>query len=228
MVNEFDTSTIKGLLLKPAVFSILRSLTALCLTSVLFACSSEKLPAIPAGSTVLVLGDSLSYGTGADEHQDYPTLLAQNTGWNIINAGVPGDTSEQGLARLPVLLDAQQPVLLMIVLGGNDFLKKVPISQTTANLKTIIQMGQSRNITTLLVAIPDYQPVKAAFGGLSDHPLYATLAKETQTPLIEDIFGPVLSKNSLKADYVHPNTQGYRQVEEQLRVSLINLGLLKN
>lgn len=209
-------------------FSILRILVLCCLTCALYACSGEKLPAIPAGSKVLIIGDSLSYGTGAEAHQDYPTLLAQSTGWHIINAGVPGDTSEQGLARLPDLLAEHQPTLLIIELGGNDFLKKVPVSQTIANLKSIIQMGQSKNITTLLVAIPDYQPVKAAFGDLSDHPLYATISEETQTPLIEDIFSPVLSKNALKADYVHPNAAGYRQVEEQLRASLIDLGLLKD
>lgn len=220
--------------MKLSVFSILRLLALCCLTCLLYACSREKLPAIPAipaipaGSTVLVLGDSLSYGTGAEKDQDYPTLLAQHTGWNVINAGVPGDTSAQALARLPALLDEHQPALLMIELGGNDFLMKVPISQTTANLKSIIQMGQSKKITTLLVAIPDYQPVKAAFGGLSDHPLYETLSKETQTPLIEDVFSPVLSKNALKADYVHPNAEGYRQVEEQLRASLIDLGLLND
>jgi acyl-CoA thioesterase I len=210
-------------------FSMLKSLTILLCTLLLVACGDrEKQATIPTGSTVLILGDSLSFGTGADKGQDYPTLLAQNTGWHIINAGVPGDTSEQGLARLPILLEEHQPALLMVELGGNDFLKKVPVSQTIANLKTIIQMGQSKNITTLLVAIPDYQPVKAAFGGLSDHPLYETLSKETQIPLVEDVFSPVLSKNALKADYVHPNAQGYRQVEEQLRASLIDLGLLKD
>lgn len=194
---------------------------------VLSACgSADKLPAIPTGSTVLVLGDSLSYGTGAGEGEDYPTLLAQSTGWDVINAGVPGDTSAQGLARLPELLEEYQPNLLMVVLGGNDFLKKVPLVQTEKNLKAIIQAAKLKNIATLIIAIPDYQPVKAAFGGLSDHPLYATLAEETQTPLIEETFTRVLSKNSLKADYVHPNAEGYKQVEAQLRASLMELGVL--
>ncbi|PCI58483.1 MAG: arylesterase [Methylophilaceae bacterium] len=194
---------------------------------VLSACGgADKLPAIPTGSTVLVLGDSLSYGTGAKEGEDYPTLLAQSTGWDVINAGVPGDTSAQGLARLPELLEEYQPKLLMIVLGGNDFLKKVPLAQTEKNLKAIIQAAKLKNIATLIIAIPDYQPVKAAFGGLSDHSLYATLAEETQTPLIEETFTNVLSKNSLKADYVHPNAKGYKQVEAQLRASLMELGVL--
>lgn len=202
---------------------------AFLITTILIACgSSEKLPAIPTGATVLILGDSLSYGTGASEGQDYPALLAQSTGWNIINAGIPGDTSAQGLARLPELLEEHQPKLLMIVLGGNDFLQKQPIAQTEANLRAIVQSAKSQNIPSLLIAIPDYQPIKAALGSLSDHALYAALAEDVQTPLVEDIFSPVLSKNSLKADYVHPNAQGYQAVEVALRKSLIELGLLAN
>ena len=108
--------------------SITLKYLAICfITCCLAACNSkEKLPAIPAGSTVLILGDSLSFGTGAGKGQDYPTLLAVNTGWNIINAGVPGDTSAQGLARLPDLLEVHQPTVLMVELGGNDFLMRHP------------------------------------------------------------------------------------------------------
>ncbi|MFW5440686.1 MAG: GDSL-type esterase/lipase family protein [Methylophilaceae bacterium] len=213
--------------MKTTCCSTMRLFSLFLLTLVLIACGgSEKLPAIPAGSTVLILGDSLSYGTGADKGQDYPTLLAKNTAWNIVNAGVPGDTSEQGLARLPGLLEQHQPIVLMIALGGNDFLRKVAVSETFANLKKIIQTAQSKNRTILLIAIPDYQPVKAAFGGLEDHSLYATLAEEMQVPLLEGIFSPVLSKNALKTDYVHPNAQGYQAVEVQLRESLAELGLV--
>lgn len=204
--------------------------TIICfLALMVVACSGdEKLAAIPKGSTVLILGDSLSYGTGAKEGEDYPTLLAQNTGWNIINAGVPGDTSAQGLARLPELLVTHQPTVLMVELGGNDFLKKATITQTIANLKTIIQTGQSEGLSVVLIAIPDYQPVKAAFGGLDDHEIYTTLAEEMNVPLIENAFSEVLSDNALKADYVHPNAAGYRQVEVNLREALINLGLIAN
>lgn len=210
-----------------ARFSILRFCLTVFMMGFLAACSSgEKLPAIPSGSTVLILGDSLSYGTGASKGQDYPTLLAKSTGWHIINAGIPGNTSAQGLVRLPALLDEHQPKLLMIALGGNDFLRKVAIEQTEANLRAMIDAAKLKGIPTLLIAIPDYQPVKAAFGGLSDHQLYAKLAVDTQIPLSTDIFSPVLSKNSLKADYVHPNAAGYQAIEEALRASLASLGLL--
>lgn len=209
------------------LLNIIKSLTWLCITLVLVACSSDpKLPTVPAGATVLILGDSLSYGTGAAKGQDYPALLAQQSGWEVINAGIPGNTSAQGLARLPDLLDAHQPDLLMIELGGNDFLRNVVISETEANLRAIIQAAKVKNIPAVLIAIPDYKPMKAALGGLSDHPLYAKLAEETQTTLVADMFSPVLSKNALKADYVHPNAAGYQVVEEHLRESLLELGLL--
>jgi len=143
------------------------------------------------------------------------------------HAGVPGDTSAEGLTRLPRLLEKYQPALLMIELGGNDFLRNINISQTEANLRAIIQAAQSKNIQTVLIAIPENQPVKAALGGLSDHPIYPKLAEENNIPLVEDIFSDVLSINALKADYIHPNAEGYKVVEEELRAALNEFGLLK-
>lgn len=194
----------------------------------LIACSpsQEKLPAIPAGATILVLGDSLSYGTGASPETSYPTLLAQHTGWQMINAGVPGDTTAQGLARLPALIDDYQPQYLFIELGGNDFIKKVPIAQTEQNLKAIIALAKENNIPALMIAIPEYKPVSAAIGGLSDHEIYQRLSTETNTTLITDVFSEVLSDNALKADYVHPNAKGYAVVEKGIREALFELGLL--
>lgn len=200
----------------------------ICLTTLLLvACGGqEKLDALPAGATVLILGDSLSYGTGAKEGEDYPARLAQSTGWEIVNAGVPGDTSEQGLARLPDLLSAHEPKVLMVALGGNDFLTKAAASVTIANLKRIIEQGKVAGATVVLIAIPNFEPVKAALGGLEDHPLYAELAADMQVPLIENTFSDILSDNALKADYVHPNAKGYQQVERNLRSALKTLGLL--
>lgn len=214
--------------MRASYFLNIRALLLFFISLILLACNGEKLSAIPAGSKILILGDSLTYGTGANAGQDYPTLLAQNTGWHVINAGVPGETSEEGLARLADLLKEHEPHLLMIELGGNDFLKKIPVTQTESSLRAIIQMAKEERIPTLLIAIPDYQPVKAALGGLSDHPLYKSLADETKVPLAVDVFSPVLSNNDLKSDYVHPNAVGYQAVEVALRESLIELGLLDN
>lgn len=186
----------------------------------------EKYAAIPKGATVLILGDSLSYGTGAKEGEDYPTLLAATTGWEIVNKGIPGDTSAGGLERLPALLAEHHPQLLMVELGGNDMLHQVPQSQTAANLTAILALAKVKNIKTVLVAIPEFNALKAAMGSLDDHPMYEVIAKETNTPLIENVFSEVLSDRSLKADQIHPNAQGYALVAEKVTKELKDLGLV--
>ncbi len=202
-------------------------LLIILLALALAGCSSEpQFPPLPRGANVLILGDSLSHGTGAAEGEDYPSLLAASTGWNIINAGVPGDTSAGGLQRLPDLLNRHEVDLLIVELGGNDFIRRVPQQETINNLRAILSEARANGIQPLLLAIPAFSPFGAAVGSLSDHELYRQLAKETGTPLVEDIFSDVLAKNALKADPIHPNTQGYRLVEEGLRKALSKKGFL--
>lgn len=192
---------------------------------ILASCSQgEKYPPIPKGSAVVVLGDSLSYGTGANTGEDYPTLLAKSTGWNIINAGIPGDTTAGGLERLPELLEEHQPKLLIVELGGNDLLHQTPQSEIMTNLKNILTLAKAQGVKTILVAIPEISALKAAVGNLSDHPLYETIAQETATPLIEDVFSEVLSERDLKADQIHPNAQGYAEAGRKMIESLKQLG----
>ena len=190
--------------------------------------NSEKYVVIPQGATVLVLGDSLSYGTGANlganKGEDYPSLLAKSTGWNIINEGIPGDTTAGGLQRLPRLLEQHQPKLLIVELGGNDLLHKTQPSEVISNLKAILLQAKAQGIATILVAIPEFSPLKATFGNLSDHPLYAAIAKETTTPLIADVFSLVLSDRDLKADQIHANAKGYAVVSQQMHEKLKELG----
>lgn len=199
----------------------------------LVACDSQYRHApLPSTSTIVILGDSLTYGTGAGSGQDYASILASSTGWNVINAGIPGNTSYDGLARLPQILKAHERGeakidLLIVELGGNDFLKRVPELETVNNLKSILSEAKAENINTVLIAIPEFSPFGAAFGSLSDHPLYEKLADETDTPLIEDLFSDVLANNSLKADSIHPNAQGYQLVASKLQEALMDLGFLK-
>ena len=204
-----------------------------CIVFAVTACDRDyKHTPLPTTSNVVILGDSLTYGTGASSGEDYASILASKTGWNVINAGVPGNTSYDGLARLPQILEAhesggQKIDLLIVELGGNDFLKHVPESETVNNLKSILSQAKAKRINTALIAIPKFSPVGAAFGALSDHPLYEELAEETDTPLIQDLFSDVLAKNSLKADPIHPNAEGYRLVASQLQSALMDLGFLK-
>lgn len=205
--------------------SVMKKLVYLLFILILASCSQgEKYPPIPKGATVVILGDSLSYGTGANQGEDYPTLLAKTTGWNIINAGIPGDTTAGGLERLPELLEGHQPKLLILELGGNDLLRHMPQNQTIANLKAILSLSKAHGVKTILIAIPEVSALRAAVGSLSDHPLYENIAKETATPLITDVFSDVLSDNALKSDQIHPNAQGYAVVGHKMVEALKRLG----
>lgn len=195
----------------------------------LLACA-EKYPPQPVivqGATVLILGDSLSYGTGAKPEEAYPVLLEKATGWHIVNAGVPGDTTSGGLQRLPNLLETHQPKLLLVELGGNDLLRQVSPKLVEDNLKAIITQAKRLGVPVALVAIPEISPLMAAVGNLSDHPLYARVADEMQVPLVTDVFSEVLSKRDLKADQIHPNAQGYALVASGMQATLKALGFIQ-
>jgi acyl-CoA hydrolase len=210
-------------------FCLLTLFTCLQLT----ACDKGyQYPPLPATANVLILGDSLTYGTGAAEGEDYATLLASNTGWNVMNAGVPGSTSLEGLERLPEYLavhaSGEQKIdFLLIALGGNDFLRRVPQSLIVENLKAMLMLAKAHDIQTALIAMPELSPVGAAFGTLSDHLLYARLAEETNTPLLSGIFTEALAQNSLKADPIHPNADGYQVVASRLQQGLQQLGFMR-
>ncbi|WP_096108653.1 arylesterase [Neisseria lactamica] len=169
---------------------------------------------IPEGSTVLALGDSLTFGYGADPGESYPAQLQKLTGWNIVNGGVSGDTSAQALSRLPALL-ARKPKLVIVGIGGNDFLRKIPEEQTRANIAKIIETVQKENIPAVLVGVP-HITLGALFGHLSDHPLYEDLSEEYGIPLFGGAWAEILGDNDLKSDQIHANGKGYRRFAEKL------------
>ena len=179
--------------------------------------------ALPKGSAVLALGDSLTYGYGAAPTAAYPVQLATLTGWKVINGGVSGDTTADALARLPGLM-RQHPKLVIISIGGNDFLRKLPESTTRANIGKIIQTVQTASIPAVLVAIPHFT-VGALFGKLSDHPLYQEIAEQYQIPLLSGAWSEILGDKDLKSDQIHANAEGYRKFAELLKAFLEEQGL---
>lgn len=177
---------------------------------------SPKAAALPANATVLALGDSLTQGVGTSAEHAWPTLLEQASPWEVINAGISGDTSAQALARLPGLLQEHAPDLVIVSIGGNDFLRQMDSRTTRQNIQRICQQAQASGAQVLLVAVPQFSLLGAKTGNLSDHPLYAELAKEMQLPLFERGWSDMLSDEKLRSDQVHGNAQGYAQFAQGL------------
>ena len=198
------------------------------LAAALAGCGRDKKTAqpVPPGSTVLALGDSLTFGTGASAETSYPTVLAGLTGWNVVNAGVSGDTSAQALARLPALLAEHHPKLVIVSIGGNDFLRKLPESDTHAHVHAICKQSLDAGAQVLLVAVPQVS-LAAALGQMSDHPLYADIAAELNVPLQREGWSKVLGDSKLRSDAVHANAQGYVQFAHSLHSTAVAAGLLR-
>lgn len=164
---------------------------------------------IAAGATVLALGDSLTFGTGATPETSYPTVLARLTGWNVVNAGIPGDTSAQALARLPALLQEHSPQLVLVGIGGNDFLRRMSEKDTLANIRRICEQALAAGAQVMLIAVPAPSAAAVIAGSLSDHPLYQEIADSLRLPLHAKGWSTVLANAALRSDQIHANAQGY-------------------
>lgn len=191
---------------------LLVALVALSIT----ACGSKgKERPLPAGSIVVALGDSITQGVGASEESSWPALLARSSGWRVINAGVSGDDSAQALARLPALLREYKPALVIVSIGGNDFLRRQPSSATRANVAAVLRTAKESGSRAVLIGIPK-PTVGAALGVFSDHELYRELAKEYDVPLLSGAWGDVMKQSRLMSDQIHPNAAGYAEFAARL------------
>jgi lysophospholipase L1-like esterase len=188
---------------------------------------TTRADALPAGAVVLALGDSITYGTGADPASSYPAQLAALTGWQVVNAGVPGDTAARALERLPALLAEHRPALVIVSIGGNDFLRRVDPATTRNAIRAALAMVREAGAQALLVAVP--QPsIGAALGaGLADHPMYSDLAAEAAVPLHAGGWARVLGSEKWRSDAIHANAEGYRVFADGLAATLRDVGWLR-
>lgn len=196
----------------------------LALVLLLGACSKPKEAALPSSTRVLALGDSLTAPHGVTPEQAWPTLLAKRTGWTVVNAGVSGDTSAGALQRLPGLIEEHNPQLVLVTLGGNDMLRRLPQGQTTANLARMLALAKAHGAKAVLLATPKPSLAGAAFNNLSAAEFYREVAKDSQVPLIEDAMAEVLSKTELKGDQLHPNAAGHALLAEKIFEGLKKIG----
>lgn len=207
------------------VFRLLRCAAMLLATLVLAtACGETKEDALPRGSVVLALGDSLTAGFGVAPGEAWPDLLASQTGWLVVNGGISGDTSGGALDRLPALLEEHNPALVLVALGGNDMLRRLSEEATVANLGRIIDMVRAHGAKPVLLATPRPSAISAVFQNLSAAEFYRQVADGRQVPLIDDAIADVLSDPQLKGDPLHPNAAGHAQLSQKIFEALASIG----
>ena len=170
-------------------------------------------PAQAARPKIVVLGDSLTAGLGLAQTQAYPALLQQKLDaaglkWEVVNAGISGDTSAAGLQRMDWALDQQNVRILVVELGANDGLRGLPVPEMKKNLAAIIQRAQQKRIAVLLTGMeapPNFGPEYV----VSFRNAYRDLASEHKVPLLPFLLDKVAGVPALnQADGIHPNIDG--------------------
>jgi len=182
----------------------------LFLTALLCGCGGPTIKPLSSDSVVLAFGDSLTAGFGADEEEAYPAVLSGLLGCKVVNAGIPGEVTGDGLDRLPALLKKHKPDLVILCHGGNDMLRRIDDASVTRHLRSMIEASQAAGADVVLLGVP--RP--GIF--LKAPPFYGELAKTYGLPYDGKSLPKILSTPSLKSDQLHPNAAGYRRLAESL------------
>jgi len=181
---------------------------------------APKLAKLASSDVVVAFGDSLTYGTGAQESESYPAVLGNLIGRTVVRAGVPGEVTAQGLSRLPAVIDEHSPRLVIICLGGNDMLRKVGEAEIRQNLRAMLKTLKDRKIAVVLIGVPRPALITSA------PEFYADLAREFGVPYEGKIVTSVLYSAEFKSDPIHPNALGYRKIAEAIAELLKRTGAI--
>lgn len=178
------------------------------LAAILLASCGRDVPLATRDGPIVAFGDSLVYGTGSSGG-GFVKLLEQRLDKPIENLGVPGNTTADGIARLDEVIE-RHPSVVLLLLGGNDYLRQVPRDETFANLATIIQRLQADGAAVLLVGVR---------GGLIRDNFaerFEGLADRFHTAYVHDVLDDTLGVSGYMADQVHPNDAGYRVIADRV------------
>jgi lysophospholipase L1-like esterase len=175
----------------------------------LFAGSTDIKNYPPGQGPIVAFGDSLVFGYGATTENDFVSVLSRAVGEPIINLGVSGNTTADGLARIDQVI-AQKPRITLVLLGGNDFLRKVDRTQTFSNLRTIVTKIQDSGSVVVLLGVRGGLIIDSADG------LYEDLAKETGSAYVSNVLEGLFGDARYMADAIHPNDVGYTKVAEKV------------
>jgi acyl-CoA thioesterase-1 len=176
---------------------------AIALTSLaLLACRGAPPNLHSGGRTIVCFGDSITAGVGRGRGPSYPERLAIGLGVPVINAGVPGDTAEEGLVRIDDVLE-RDPWLVVIEFGGNDILRQVPLDRTETALNHIVERVLNDGAVPLLIGV--HGPF-----GRTHAEMFQRVADRYDVPLLPDVLEKILGSPALKSDRIHPNADGYQ------------------
>lgn len=181
-------------------------------------CSKPGLSPIRHDGKILAYGDSLTQGVGADWSTSYPAVLEVISGHVVINAGVSGETTTEGLTRLPRVLSESNPDLMILLEGGNDIIRNIPPLAIKANLAAMIEIAQAANVQVVLLGVPK----KSVFASIA--PLYGELASEYGLVFEEELVSDLLRSPDYKSDPIHLNATGYRVLAESINELLQSRG----
>ncbi len=192
----------------------LRGSCLLIVGALIVACGGDDFDKIrnirSAGETIICFGDSLTEGIGASTGEDYPTLLSRHLGLPVTNAGSRGDTTAQALQRLSEAVLQKRPRLVIVLLGGNDFLRQLPRQETRKNLEEIVRRIQAQGAMVAIAGI--------RLGLFTDE--FSAIFEETANQFgalyIPQVTKGILTDASLRSDPIHPNGAGYRLTAERI------------
>lgn len=180
--------------------------SSICLLS----CSDTSLKTLSFDAKIMAFGDSLTVGKGVPKQYSYPSILASLTQLEVINAGISGETTQEGLLRFNFLLEKHQPDLIILLEGGNDILRNQNPVNTKDNLAAMIKQAQARSIDIILLGVPQ----KKLFS--SSASFYNELADEYNLVFDGNIISELMRTPSAKSDAVHFNQKGYRLLAERV------------
>ena len=175
----------------------------------------KNYPSAKTGA-VLLFGDSLAAGEGATAGNDLASQLGNVTGVPILNYGMNGDTTRDGLARLNQVL-AEDPRIAIVLLGGNDFLRKIPREETFQNLETIVTAFQKQGAIVMVLGVRS-----GIVGGGADEE-FEVLAERTGSAYVPDVLLGVFAHPDLMSDAIHPNDTGYGVIAARIAPQLVKL-----
>ena len=166
-------------------------------------------------NSIVCFGDSLTQGYGSTDGKTYPYFLQQLTNIPVINKGISGNTSKDGLNRTEELSSIQNS-LIILEFGANDFFQQIPISETKKNMEQIIDKLKNKNNIIVLSSTQDSQLPQL-------YTMLKSLAKEKNILFINGILNEIWNDRNLFSDEIHPNSKGYKLVANKIYKNIEHL-----